>query len=192
VYAALVHYPILGRDGAIIATAITNVDLHDICRSGRTYGLRGVFFVTPVQAQLKLASSILDHWKAGDGKQRNTARSEAFSLSRTCATIEDAKAAVTSEQGQAPEVVVTSAQFGGEAMSFPEYRQHVRAGGRPQLLLFGTGWGLVDETIAAADIRLASVRSAPWAQGGKAPYNHLSVRSAVAIILDRVFGDLHG
>ncbi len=51
------------------------------------------------------------------------------------------------------------------------------------LLVFGTGWGLADEVIQGADALLEPVR-AREATG----YNHLSVRAACAIILDRLFG----
>ena len=50
------------------------------------------------------------------------------------------------------------------------------------LLLFGTGWGMTNEVMNKADLILEPIR-------GKAEYNHLSVRAAVAIILDRLFGE---
>ncbi len=49
------------------------------------------------------------------------------------------------------------------------------------LLLFGTAWGLADEVMDMADYLLDPVE-------GYTDYNHLSVRSAVAIILDRLAG----
>jgi hypothetical protein len=49
------------------------------------------------------------------------------------------------------------------------------------LILFGTGWGLDDRQIPGASQVLAPIRGAPT-------WNHLSVRSAVAIVLDRLFG----
>ncbi|HQK80165.1 MAG TPA: RNA methyltransferase [Syntrophales bacterium] len=50
------------------------------------------------------------------------------------------------------------------------------------MLVFGTGWGLADSIVARADCSLPPVR------GGSDGYNHLSVRSAVAVVLDRLFG----
>ena len=47
------------------------------------------------------------------------------------------------------------------------------------LLLFGTGWGLAPEALARMDDVLEPVR-------GTTDYNHLSVRSAASIILDRL------
>jgi hypothetical protein len=53
--------------------------------------------------------------------------------------------------------------------------------GNLYLLIFGTAWGLPENFIAEADYILNPVI-------GNTDYNHLSVRSAVAIILDRLFG----
>ena len=53
---------------------------------------------------------------------------------------------------------------------------------KPYLLLFGTGWGLTDEVMSMSDYILEPIRA-------NSKYNHLSVRAAVAIILDRLFGE---
>ncbi|MGC8720905.1 MAG: RNA methyltransferase, partial [Thermodesulforhabdaceae bacterium] len=52
----------------------------------------------------------------------------------------------------------------------------------PVILLFGTAWGLADAVFEQADYILEPIR-------GKSSYNHLSVRCAAAIIIDRLFGD---
>jgi hypothetical protein len=46
-------------------------------------------------------------------------------------------------------------------------------------LIFGTGSGIAAEVVNTADYRLEPIR-------GQGDYNHLAVRSAVAIVLDRV------
>jgi hypothetical protein len=53
---------------------------------------------------------------------------------------------------------------------------------RPYLVLLGTGWGLTTEALAQADLILEPIR-------GVSPYNHLSVRTAAAVILDRLRAD---
>jgi len=58
---ALVHYPVLDRQGAIITTAITNLDLHDLARSACTYGVSTVFIVHPISAQRELALRVKAH-----------------------------------------------------------------------------------------------------------------------------------
>ena len=52
----------------------------------------------------------------------------------------------------------------------------------PILLLFGTGFGLTDEVMDSSYKILEPIR-------GNTKYNHLSVRSAVSIILDRLLGE---
>ena len=53
--------------------------------------------------------------------------------------------------------------------------------GTPVLLVFGTAWGLTDDFMDRADHILEPL-------GGPETYNHLSVRSAAAIIVDRLLG----
>jgi hypothetical protein len=47
------------------------------------------------------------------------------------------------------------------------------------LLLLGTGWGLAAEVLDRVDDVLEPI-------AGAGPYNHLSVRAAAAIMLDRL------
>src|SRR5689334_20766716 len=47
-FLALIHYPVLNRNGHVITSAITSLDLHDIARSARTYGVRSMYVVHPV------------------------------------------------------------------------------------------------------------------------------------------------
>ncbi len=53
--------------------------------------------------------------------------------------------------------------------------------GEPMLLLFGTAWGLAPEVMETVDGTLPPLQ-------GDSDYNHLSVRSAVSIVLDRLLG----
>jgi len=56
-YVALVHYPVLNRKGEIIASALTNLDLHDLARTARTYNIPSCYIVTPLKDQQALARS---------------------------------------------------------------------------------------------------------------------------------------
>ena len=62
VYVALLHHPVYDKNGQVVTTALTNMDIHDIARSGCTYGLGAFFVVTPVKALQKLALKIIEHW----------------------------------------------------------------------------------------------------------------------------------
>jgi hypothetical protein len=70
----------------------------------------------------------------------------------------------------------------GQTLSFGDARRRLDEGDKPLLIVFGTGWGLAPAVIAEADACLEPIRSS------KSVYNHLSVRSACAIALDRLYG----
>ena len=79
---ALLHHPVLDKNGRIVTSAVTNIDIHDLARSARTYGVRRFFVVTPVEALRALARRIIEHWETGFGSTYNTTRKEALSIVR--------------------------------------------------------------------------------------------------------------
>jgi tRNA (guanine37-N1)-methyltransferase len=181
VYVALLHHPVYDKNGQIVTTAVTNMDIHDIARSGCTYGLAGFFVVTPVKALQKLALKIVEHWESGYGSQYNATRKEALALARICDNLDDAIIAIERETGEKPIVVATSARRGENRASFTALRDMLNRETRPFLLLFGTGWGLTETILLQSDYVLEAIE-------GGGDYNHLSVRSAAAIIFDRLLG----
>ena len=186
VYCGLIHHPVRDRAGATITTSITNLDVHDIARTSRTYGLAGYFVVTPIDAQRVLVGRILEHWRHGEGRQRVPERGEALALVQTVATLEEACAAIATATGRRPRLWATAARAGSSTpVAFAEARQYL-ADPDPVLLLFGTGHGLAEQLLATVDLQLAPV--AGRSQPGAPPYNHLSVRAAAAIVIDRLLG----
>lgn len=181
VYVALVHHPVRDRAGRVVTTAVTNLDIHDIARASRTYGVRGYFVVTPIAAQRELVERIVSHWKSGASAERIPERGEALSLVQVVAGLEAARAAVADATGRPPFVLATAARaLGRPTLAFAEARRRIGQGeGAPWLVLFGTGWGLADEVLDAADALLPPL-------AGPSEYNHLSVRAAAAIVLDRL------
>jgi hypothetical protein len=180
-YVALIHHPVVDRNGAIVASAVTSLDIHDIARAARTYEARGVFVVHPVEEQRKFAASVVDHWKFDFGRAHDSRRREA--LDRVCITIDLDAAIVEAERlsGTRPLIVHTSARTKG-GTSYPELRARMEASDAPPImLLIGTGFGMAPAVAERADIILAPVL-------GPGDYNHLSVRSAAGIILDRLRG----
>ncbi len=182
VYVGLVHHPVRDREGQIVTTAVTNLDVHDLSRSCRTYGLAGYFVITPIAAQRELVGKILEHWREGSGQHRVPERKVALSLCEPIDSIEAAAAAIEQRHGQPPRMLVTAARLpsGVAAQPADMLREQLHTG-RPWLLLFGTGHGLAPEVLERADVALAPIRPGT--------YNHLSVRAACAITLDRLFGD---
>lgn len=179
---ALVHYPVVDRQGAEITTAITNLDLHDLSRSACTYGVESVFIVHPIAAQRELAERVKAHWVAGSGARRIPTREQAMALLRVVPSIEDVYAALGGRDRV--ELYVTSARESeGSLARYTDARGRIAQSDKASLLLFGTGWGLAAPLMAAADVVLAPLRGHPGSD-----YNHLSVRAACAIVLDRLRG----
>jgi hypothetical protein len=180
VYLALLHYPVYNKEREVVATAVTNLDLHDLARLAVTYGCRGFFVVTPLKLQTRLVERLLDHWRTGRGGEFNPSRKQAFLSTRVVATLDDAVAAVAGENGRVPRIVATTARTVAGAKSYAELRELMRSESGPWLVVFGTGWGLDDGFIA--EVPEVVLEPIP----GMDDYNHLSVRSAAAIVLDRL------
>ena len=182
----LVHHPVLDRDGKTVTTAITNLDLHDMARSARAFGLGAMFVVHPIEAQRSLAESIREHWVSGSGKRRIPDRADAMEVLRVVPALEDVYAQMAGSAGRSGvEVWTTAARAHPRGVTaYPDARGHLAAGTKPIALLFGTGWGLARELIDDADLRLAPIRAAE-----DTGYNHISVRAACAITLDRLLGE---
>lgn len=181
---ALVHHPCVDRAGDIYTTSVTNLDVHDIARTSRTYDVDAFYIVTPVEAQIALAQSVVTFWHEEKNRKRNPDRYEALRRAHVVPSIAHALSR-EKEQGATPSVVATSAKPGAVLMSYAEGREHIA--NNDVLLLFGTGHGLAPSVVDDADHLLAPVTGR--ALGETAPYNHLSVRGAVAIIIDRLLGD---
>ncbi|HEY0192899.1 MAG TPA: tRNA (guanosine(37)-N1)-methyltransferase TrmD [Kofleriaceae bacterium] len=179
---ALVHHPVVDRTGAVITTALTNFDIHDLARSSLTYGLCGYHIVTPVTSQRDKAAHIVRLW-AEDAQGEH--RAQALALVRTADAISTVVDELTAEHGRPPMVVATSARRG----SFPgvprrspaELAAEAGAASAPVLILLGTGWGLAESLIPSVSRLLTPI-------DGPTEWNHLSVRSAGAVLLDRLFG----
>lgn len=184
-YLALLHYPVRNKYGSDIAAAVTSIDLHDIARAARTYGAAGFYVITPLADQREFAGKIIGHWVDGAGSRHNPDRGDALSLIRIREDLEEAVDEISTLEKTGVRVVATSAAGAAGQMEFSELRDALEAGSHAYLLVLGTAWGLSDEFMQNADCRLAPI-------AGASDYNHLSVRSAAAIILDRLMGGQTG
>lgn len=174
-----------------MTTAVTNMDIHDIARSARTFGAHGYFIVTPIEDQHEIVGRILSHWRTDESRQWHPDRFEAVSKVRLMRDFDEVKAAIRAEHesGEDPEVILTDAARLPrlQTSSYADYRRELESGERgskPVCIVFGTGWGVSDVFFPEVHRVLAPV----YGSEGEGGYNHLSVRSAVAIILDRLFG----
>jgi hypothetical protein len=180
VYVALIHHPVIDKNGETIASAVTNLDLHDIARVCRTYGVNGYYVITPLKDQMVLVNRILGHWLNGVGSTYNPNRQQALALVRVKATVAEMISEITEAEGRRPKTVATTARRQVGSLSHRRLRDML-IDPAPIVLAFGTAWGLSDTFMADADFILDPLT-------GAGAYNHLSVRSAVSIILDRALG----
>ncbi len=176
----LVHYPVVSKNGDTIASAVTNLDLHDIARAGRTYGVRSFYIVTPVRDQLELVDKIVSHWVSGAGAEYNPQRRDALSIIRVSESFEAALTDIAADDNGYPKTIATSARKRAKSLQMNVLRDMIWTGG-PHALILGTAWGLTDDFLSRADYLLEPIC-------GPTDYNHLSVRSAAAIMLDRLLG----
>lgn len=211
----LVHYPTYDRLKKVVATNITNFDVHDIARAGRTFGVERYFLIHPMQEQLMFVERLADHWRTGYGSRYNPSRKEALEPVRPIESVEKAYLAwdqYLAEQGlpdlsetdlrergligsnpslrqqlgiKKSLLITTSARAveGMPPLDFKQLREAIIEGKVPCFLLFGTGYGMTRELVQSTDALLKPIKSQIETQ-----FNHLSVRSAVSICLDRLLG----
>lgn len=179
---ALVHHPVYDRIHDIVTTSVTSVDIHDIARIARTYACEPYFLVTPIEAQRAMVKRVTEHWVEGEGTKVDHPRVEAMSRIQVVDSLETAIKRMTETTGLLPIVVVTGANFRDDVTTFAGLRKDLESGvDSSWLIVFGTGWGLTKDVVDAADVRLEPIL-------GRQGFNHLPVRAAVAIVLDRLLG----
>ncbi|MBW1616523.1 MAG: RNA methyltransferase [Deltaproteobacteria bacterium] len=176
----LLHYPVQNKKGETIGSAITNLDLHDIARASKTYGVKAFYVITPYKEQKELAEKIVLHWVKGHGSTYNPTRKKALELIKIKKTFKEAVDEIKIKEKQQPDIIVTSAKKNENIISYPLIRSKIKDGS-PYIFVFGTAWGISANFIQKADYMLEPIK-------GNTDYNHLSVRSAVSIILDRIIG----
>lgn len=177
-YVGLVHYPVYNKQNNVVTTSITNMDVHDIARTCKTFGVRNYLIINPLTSQKVLYNKIVNFWQSDVGRKYQGDRADALDSILFCSTIEEAKELIKNQEGFEPVVITTTAKERRGQIGF-DYCSSICRDNLPYLLLFGTGYGLTEEIFQSADYVLAPV-------SGNGQYNHLSVRSAVAIILDRI------
>jgi tRNA (guanine37-N1)-methyltransferase len=181
VYVLELHHPVVDRNGRESTTAVTGADLHDIARACRTYGVRKYIVVTPLESQRELINEVTSHWTAGYGAEFNPDRADAMRGIKTVSSVSRALDWISEKERRRPFVIATTARGRAGSLSWLTLKENVLLAARPVVFAFGTGSGLCEETLASADAVMSPI------SGGR-EYNHLSVRSAVSITLDRFFG----
>jgi len=180
-YIGLVHYPVYNKNHEKIASAITNFDLHDLSRLARTYGAKRLFIITPLNDQHTLAERISEHWTSGYGAGYNIHRKEALEILKVIRSLDEAVVLIRETEGEAPLLIATDAsKQAGVNITYSRAIEILNSE-RTVFLIFGTAWGLHEDILNISDFILAPIE-------GTTDYNHLSVRTAAGIILDRLAG----
>lgn len=178
----LLHYPVLLGEQNIGASSLTNLDIHDIIRISCSYGMGPFYVATPFEDQQHLLRELLRHWTLGAGGKSNPDR--AWALQHVCplASLEDAVRHLRERAAATPRLIAATAAW-PKKKNAPLTPRIVRDWCRdgPVLLCLGTAQGLAPEALDCCAGVLRPLRFLG--------YNHLSVRSAAAILADRILGD---
>lgn len=178
IHLALVHFPVFNKAGDIVVSSVTTLDVHDISRVCRTYGIGTFYVVTPLKIQQELVDRLVGHWVKGYGGEYNPTRKEALLNTRVVNSLQDVVQDIGERSGKNPKTVVTGAKKFPDSVDYSRMKEEFQDGGQ-YLLVFGTGWGLEKNIIRRADFVLKPIEGAD-------DYNHLPVRAAIAIIMDRL------
>ena len=119
------------------------------------------------------------YWTSEFGADYNTNRHEAFSVLEIIDNLDQTIAEIKEETGKTPELIATDAREFPNTTSYIDMRKRIFSSDKPFLIIFGTGWGLTEETLDRCDYMLEPIY-------GRGDFNHLSVRSAASIIMDRL------
>lgn len=154
--------------------------------------MKKYFIVTPITEQHRVVGRILSHWQTEKSREWHPDRFEALSRAKLVPDFEAVKKEIFEAHGEYPEVVLTDARPIPNSVTYAEYRRELEKPGRtkPTVVVFGTGWGVSDVFYPEVH-RILTPVNGPKDENGEA-YNHLSVRAAVAIILDRLRGEITG
>ena len=186
VVVVLLHAPVTNRQGEAVTTAVTNMDIHDISRTCRTYEVNQYYLVNPIPEQREVVDAILEYWRTEKSRTWHPDRFEALSRTHFVENFSQVKTDLASRYPNLP-VEVTMP----DARPLPEQESYAAVKLRWEsetpaikIIVLGTGGGVAKEFYPEVNTYLAPLYGPLGSEG----YNHLSVRSAAAIILDRLFG----
>jgi hypothetical protein len=177
----LLHDQMNDKQGKLVTTSLTLIDIHDLARSCTTFGVQTLYIAHPSSSLRRLAHTLQNHWETGFGATYNPNRKEAIENVDIVSSLDEAIHKIDLRTEKLPKIIATSAISGGNRIDFPSMRKIIHGSDTPFLFMLGTGWGMSETLLNRADYFLEPIN-------GPGPYNHLSVRSACAIMLDRLFG----
>jgi tRNA (guanine37-N1)-methyltransferase len=182
-YVVIMHSQVIVGDGSRTGhTSVASIDIHDLARSCKTYGIKNFFIVTQLEDQFKIVSTFFEFWHSKRGQDYNLSRYNAIESVILSKSFDAVLGKIKEQENADPIIITTSAKTHGKGVKIDYFSQGlVWKENRPVVIVFGTGQGLSDEIMDQSNFILTPVK-------GLTDYNHLSVRSAAAIILDRWLG----
>jgi hypothetical protein len=183
----LLHYPVTNRAGEPVTTAVTNMDIHDISRTCRTYEVDHFFLVNPLPEQAEIVNGILEYWRKDRSKEWHPDRYEALSRTTLVSTFQDVKEALKQlYPGLRVEIAMPDARPIPNQETYEMTKARWQSESKPgvKVIVLGTGGGVSEQFYQEVNTYLAPIYGPMGLDG----YNHLSVRAAAAIILDRLLG----
>ena len=180
-FLALMHFPVYNKARQVVATSLTTLNLHDLSRLAVTYGVQGLYVVTPLQRQQELAHAMIRHWTEGYGSVYNPTRAEALQHLHVVDDLDTVEQDIVRRYGVKPRYIATDARRFSGGISYVALRRILQDREAVFVLLLGTGWGLAEALMARCEYILEPIY-------GPTSYNHLPVRVAAGIMLDRLLG----
>jgi len=181
IYIGLVHHPVYNKNKEIVTTSLTNLDIHDIARTSKTFALKKYFIINPQPSQKEIFMRIKKFWQTDIAQEYNIARFNAFDIIEYVNSITEAKEIIKEKSTAEPKTFATSARNFPNCTGYDRTKKIIAAS-NSCLILFGTAHGLTEEVMKNCDYIIEKIK-------GRQDYNHLSVRSAIAITLDRIISD---
>ena len=182
VYIVLAHHPVTDRNQNVVTTSVTNLDIHDIARTAKTYGLAGFCIVTPVDLQKRKVEAMVHTWNHDIDQKDKDDRLAALELISVFSSVAEAESWISKVHKKKPVLrVCTSARKKENQIHLDELKAKMASEEGPIALILGTGWGLTQTFQDESDYCLKPLE-------GQGSFNHLSVRSAAAIYCDKLFG----
>ncbi len=179
VFIAVLHWPAMDKEGKKIITSFTTLDLHDIARPARTYEINTYYIVHPIDAQREIIQKQLYYWLSEESFDENRTRFESVSLVKLLYNLEEVIEDITKKRGKKPVIVGTDARTYPNTITYKALREEIEKREKDYLILFGTAYGIPFDLMKTFDLILEPIY-------GASDWNHLSVRNAAAIILDRL------
>src|SRR5436853_424381 len=132
---ALLHENMHDKQGKIVTASLTLIDIHDLARGSRTFGITSLFVAHPSPAIRKLAHTLETHWEEGFGATYNPNRKEALETLEIVSDLDEVIHKIDLRTKKLPKLIASSAKKGADRMTYPKMREVIDATSDPFVLM---------------------------------------------------------